>query len=100
VGQSVPVRSFTAEEEGQAADTKVWLVVREDKGNLARRIQFMCSQTGADAGITAADDEEVHAGILSGADCSFVIRGHAGGKITSPQPEGHIHETDERRDFY
>lgn len=57
MGQQTPIRHLTTDLEWQATDAEIWIGVRQYHCNIRLRIHFFDSQSSADAGIAAADDE-------------------------------------------
>jgi hypothetical protein len=54
----LPIRSFSAQEEWKSTNAEIWKRVGQNNGDAGRGVKFMCSKGGADASVTAADDED------------------------------------------
>src|SRR5271169_307966 len=56
VGQLMPVRSLSAQEERQPADAEVWVAVREQNRYGSATVQLTRSKRGADTSVATSND--------------------------------------------
>jgi hypothetical protein len=58
-GRDSPVRDFSAQVEGQAANAEIGEAVCNHNGGLNRWVYFACSDGRANAGITSTNDDQI-----------------------------------------